>query len=259
MRLNLFDFRSPPKWSKADRDRKCDQAMIGVGWDFNPFGLHPVRVLPNIQPGVWRANGLPVVTENAYMKAWGDTVDARGWNLLHPDGSKREIWADRSQSLTAVDLTRVECVEAWVGAIVGHFGWASGIHIDYYTDLAWLFPTIDLTYWRGYNLGLAHAVALLRKQRPDWYIAGGQYHKTAITHYVDGLFHEEAPTHFGQTFAQLEADMDDHGGGREWTIELREPERYGPDYVRLTLDLIERRGCLLSWKRDAASLVGVPA
>lgn len=258
MRLNLFDFRSPPRWTKADRNRECEQAMVSVAWDSNPFGVRPVRVLPNIQPGVWRKDGAPVVTENAYMAEWGRWVDDHNVTLRDEQGKPRNIWTSGVQSLTAIDLSRVEVVEAWVGAIVGHFGWARGVHLDYYTNLAWLFPTMPLEYWTGYDLGLAHAVTLMRDLRPDWHITGGQYHRTSITHYVDGLFLEESPTHFGQTFESVEADMDDHGNGREWTIEIRRPEVYPDWYIQKALDLVERRGCLLSWRRDAESLRGLP-
>lgn len=271
MRLNLFDFRSPPRWSKADRERVCDRAMVGVAWDRSPFGMRPVQVLPNIQPGVWRAGGAPVVTENGYMRQWGEIVDASGWSLSDSSGAPLSIWSSGSQSLTPVDLSRVEVVEAWVDHVLYFFPWASGVHLDYFTNLAWLFPPVfdaagrllsglPLEYWRGYDLGLAFAAVLLKRARPDWHVSGGQYHTTPITRYADSLFLEEGPTHFeGQTFESVEASMDAHGGGRDWTVELRHPERLPAWYIAKTLELVRRRGCLLSWRRDSESLVGVPA
>ncbi len=259
MRICLWDLRSPPKWTKADRSRECERAVVSVAWDQSRFGLQDVLTMPNVQPGVWRRDtGVPVVTENGYMALWGRVVDEKNWTLRNPDGSPVNLWAGGGQSVTAVDLSRVEVVEARVGAIVGYFGWARGISLDYFTNLAWLAPEIPLDYWNGYDLGLAHAVTLLRRQRPDWHLIGHQYHRTRITHYPDALFHEYSPTHFGQTFYQLEAEMDSHGGGKDWVIEMFEAERYGPAYVRQVIDLVNRRGCLLSFERDAKAGVGIP-
>jgi len=124
IRRCVADFRSPPRWTKADRSRECERAIVSIAWPRSPFGMRDVLVMPNVQPGVWRASGLPVLTENLYMQRWGTLVDANNWHLTTGDAGEElpaEIWGSGAQSLTAVDLTRVGGTAidgTWTGTLV---------------------------------------------------------------------------------------------------------------------------------------------
>jgi hypothetical protein len=262
LRRALHDFRSPPKWTLADKKRPCEVAFISAAWPRNPFGLLDVRVLPDVTPAVFRRDGLPVATENPFSATWGELVERHpDWSLI--DGRPCTItWGAPGQSLTPVDMTRLDVIEAWVELVLEHLPWASGLALDYWSTLVeafWASPG----YWRAWNVGLAHATMLLREARPDWHLSSREWHLTPVTPYVDSLFLEEHPQHFGMTIAQHEAKTFTHPGAKDFVIEVRKPEWIkaqsgGAAYLEQILALVERQGCLLSWKRDELAGVGFP-
>jgi hypothetical protein len=268
MKTCLTDWRNPERWTRLDRGRLCQRASVSNVWTYNPFGIRPVQTLVAIQPGVLRWGGRVTGLPGSFNSQLGTESDLAGWGFLGGRGML-PIWEYGSQSVTAIDLARPEVAVRWADLMVECFTWAHGVHLDYFTDLAWLDTErrLDSFYWLDWNAGLRLAVEHLRKARPDWTILGQQFHLTPITDAVDGLFIEEHPQHFGITLAQHAAAMLEHGGGPDWTFEIRNPTvppaGVSPVAWRAYLDqcaeFIREQGAFVSWGRDGAALAGVPA
>lgn len=256
----ITDLRGPAGWSRADRTRATegDRAIVSTLWQHNPFGISGAKVFPNVQPGVWRSNGIPVGTPYDFNAVWGSIVDQHpDWSLL--EGKPMTIWASGSQSVTAVDLTRLDVIEEWTDLLLGYFYWADGVHFDYFSSLSWLDASISPAYWRSYDLAYAATMMRLKRLRVNWMLTGQQFHLTAITPYVDGLYLEESPGHFGLSFDQIKESMWRHGHPENWTIELRSPQSWSAEYRETVARFAASQGCFLSWGRDATAGVGFPA
>lgn len=257
-RLCLTDLRNPARWTKAQRSRECERAIVSIAWPRSPFGIRNVQALPSIQPGVFRVDGRPVGEPESFNAQWGAQVDSHPeWSLI--EGKPIDLWRSGAQSTTAVDLTCLDALEIWTDLLVEHFHWAAGVHFDYFTGLGWLNNTISASYWRAWDMAYALASYKLRSIRGDWILLGQQFHLTAITPYVDGLYLEESPGHFGLSFDQIRANMDRHGHGSDWVIELREPTKFPEAYQRQVIELARERACCLSWGRDETAGLAVPA
>lgn len=257
LQTHLTDTRSVPRWTKLDRARACHRATVSIGWPRNPFGLRPVSVFPLVQPGVFRNNGQAVKLENEFNASLGAFMDEDPSRYLL-SGQPVTIWQSGTQSVQAFDLSRLDVVEGWVERILAHYPWASGIHHDYLTELSWLAPQLSLAYWRAYETGYALALTRLAHDRHDWTLLGQQYHLTRLTPYAHGLYVEESPGHFGQSFDDHRANMRAAGKGWAWTFEIRNPDQFPKAYTDLCAEFVREQGCYLSWGRDATALVGVP-
>lgn len=257
-RLCVTDLRNPARWSRSDRQRACSRGIVSIAWDRRPFGLSGVQVLPSIQPGVFRFDGAPVGEPWSFNRQWGEAVDANpDWLLL--EGRRVDLWRYDRQSVTAVDLTRLDALETWTTLLMEHFSWADGVHFDYFTGLSWLDGSISEAYWRAWDVAYALVTSKFRLSRPGWVLLGQQFHLTAITPYVHGLYLEESPGHFGLSFEQVRANMDRHGRGADWVVELREPGQFPEAYQRQVIDFAAERDCFLSWGRDATAGLGIPS
>jgi len=255
----LTDIRNPARWTKADRGR-CkpgDMAIVSNVWDRPPFGIRDVLTLPHIQPGVFRVDGKPAGIPGAFNYEWGQVVDDNPeWSLL--TGLPVTLWSSGNQSLTAFDLSRLDVIEAWTDFLLAHFAWAGGIHHDYLTGYGWLEPDIPLAFWKQHDAGYACAIQRIRLRRPSWVFIGQQFHLTPLTPYVDGLYLEESPGHFGLSFEQIAANMDRHGHPEHWVIELRHPERFPITYQQQVARFAADHGSWLSWGMNEMALVGCP-
>lgn len=252
----LFDGRNPEAWSKADRRRGCERAIVSHRWPVNPFGITPnIEVMPSLQPGILYFDGKPsdAAGYNGRLAAKVSAVPD-GFLL---NGRPLSIWKsdDGRQELRAFDITNLAVMEAWQNECAASFLWANGYHADYFTSLAWLRPDAeyagDKAFWRAWDT----AYAFFANRFPT--VIGQQYHLTPITPYAYGLFVEVEPHHFAQTLDQHRANMAKHGGGIEWVFEIREPMKHSPAKLDEWLRFIKERGCYVSWGRDATAGVGL--
>ncbi len=253
MKLCHTDTRNPEKWSKADRQRDCSRAMVSSRWTRNPFGVRPVEVMPMVQPGILYFDEKPADATgyNALLRTRLEAIPE--WDKVA--GGYLPIWAsnDGRQQLWAFDVSNVAVVEAWATTLAESFPWAHGIHFDYFSSLGWLAPDRPVWAWRGWDTGYALLTRRVGYMHNKTYkLIGQQYHRTAITHYVDGLYHEESPGHFGQSFEDLARIV-----GPQDVIELRSPENFPESYREQVKAFVEERGCYLSWGRDATAGVGL--
>lgn len=258
MRLVATDLRSPPNWKLYDHRRRPEWAIVSSLWTRDPFGMAPVKTFPHLQPGVWRANGEPVGELGTFNRMWGDIVDQHpSWGLI--EGREILLWKSGIQTVTAVDFTNVGAAEAWTNLILSHFHWAQGIHFDYFSGLGWIDGNVSQGYWQAWDTFYWGVTWKLKHSRPDWLLIGQQYHLGAITPFVDGLYLEESPGHFGLSFAQHSANMGIHGSPENWVMELRFPRLWSDSYQRQVIAFTERNGCLLSWGRDSEAMKDLPA
>lgn len=253
MKTMLVDWRNPSKWTRSDRKRPCSAASISNMWEVNPYGIQDVDIYIAIQPGVFRSSGVPVGAPTSFNAAWGKIVDEHpDWSLI--SGRSIILWSAGSQSVTAVDISNPEVVEAWINLIATHFTWADGIHFDYFTNLAWIAPDIPFPFWEEWDMGLV--IATLKLQALGFKVLGQQYHLTPATDALDGLFLEESPGHFGLTFEEIAENMERHGREENWVIELRHPMQFPEWYREEVISFAWKHNCYLSWGRDAEAGVG---
>jgi hypothetical protein len=275
---HLTDGRNPARLTLADRKRECARASVSPLWTTNPFGMRAVEVLPLIQPGVWRKDGKPVgdaSTFNARLGAFIDELPARS----ELGGKRFQIWptvgtTGDGQTVTAIDLTRLDVLEEWTNLLLESFSWAGGIHHDYLTDMVWLdyereqdpAKRIPLWFWKAWDACYAFALTKLKDARHDWVLLGQQFHLTSITPYVQGLYVEEWPGRSGPTLVDHGLAMTAHGRGQDWSFEVRNPNVPPPGwsmsawqaYLAQVVQFVRERDCFLSWDRDATALVGAP-
>lgn len=284
MALRRFctDWRNPAKWTKLDRtSRPAQGASVSNVWTRSPFGIRPIETFVAIQPGVFRVDGKPAGALGAFNYEFGRLVDENPeWSLV--SGHPIRLWPKTvpanppkgTQTVTAIDLTRLDVIEAWTDFILAHFAWANGIHHDYLTNLAWLVAEqglpIPSAFWRAWDTGYTAAIQRMRLRRPDWKFLGQQYHLTPLTPYVDGLFIEEHPQFTGTLLATHDLNMKNHGGPA-WVFEIRSGNEVPPEligkvqpqawrnYVATCVEWVRERDASLSWGRDETALVDCPS
>lgn len=251
MRLCLTDFRSPARWSKFQRARKAERSIISPLWSSDPFGITPTETLVQIQPGVWSNRGVAVgdpTSFNPDLARWIELAD--GW-LRNPAGKKIALWIGTDgQRVDALDLSREDVRRAWTDRLANHFNFADGLHLDYFCSLAWIDNTFPPTFWTTWFDGWKDITERLRAHRPDWCLIGREWHLTPITDHVDGLFKEVDPWNFGLQLPDHRHEMEVHGRPQDWVMELREPERYPAEVVKMLEGFIEENGCYGSFGMD---------
>ena len=263
MQTALVDWRGHGRWTYADRQRTCDIASVWQSHTKNP--------LPNA--------GKTLVAFSALLYSSGiEGVYAEPWNTLpvikQSNGDTPRVWDSGNGPYTvAVDLarlgtdrTRRGSTSIWAGQVANRYPWADGLHLDYYTDLAWLWPDLDYD-WSRYLQGLRMLIGAIKAVRPDWTIIGQNFHfPGGEPGQIDGLFLEVNPTMFGKTMADHSKLLAAHRDIRKlsglepttWICELREPSRYSEWYRQEVAAWCEWEGIALAWGRDASALVGVP-
>ena len=262
MKLCLTDTRNPEKWTRADRNRKCDAAIVSSRWTRNPFGVRDVRVMPSLQPGILYFDGKPADLHGYNGSLLVALERIPGWDQVA--GAPISIWksGDGRQELCAFDVSNVKVVEAWAETASESFPWANEFHLDYFTDLAWLAPDRPAWAWKGWDAGYALFCKFMAFDRA-YSLIGQQFHTTAITPYVDELYVEEHPQRAGILMADQSPTPDRiyeirHG----WTVPPAEAAAGITDaawqaYVRACLRWIKEKDCYLSWGRDETAGVGL--
>lgn len=276
----LTDGRNPGAITKADRQRYADRAGVSPAWNRNPYGISPVQVLPLIQPGVFRVDGIPVRQENPWNAELGAMADANGWNLLGPDGKDILLWhrtyrrADgttATETTTALDLTNKDARDMFAGELPNYYQWAHGMWFDYFGSFD-NGSALGPAFWPKWFDGWRDVCERVRKARPDWFLLGQSYQLSTITDCVDGIFIEEHPQHFGVLLADQGKMLDRYGAkAQDCVFEIRSGWNIPPDlvgkvtpeswqaYVRQCLAFIERRGCYVSFGRDQSAGAGLPS
>jgi hypothetical protein len=265
MRTCLSDLRSPRSWSKADRERKCESALVSILWDRNPFGTRDVLAMPNVQPGIWTSGGFPVGPAGSFNVELA-AVLARIPGAFLIDGLEANIWAAGDDKVQAFDVSRLDVVEVWTDMIIRHFAPIfRAIQHDYLTSLRDLgAPHASDEYWQRWSAGYVAAISRLHGSFD--HIQGQVHHVTRLSHYADAIYYEVHPQAFGITIEQHRMRMMEHPGWRDAVWEVRDPNTppgatsmaAWKTYLDEVVDFVDGHGMVLSWGRDASALVGLP-
>lgn len=258
MKLCLTDRRSPLRWSKAQRGRKADRAVVSLLWATDPFGSSPGETLIAVQPGVWMNRGVPVGDPGSFnwnLHAWVKAHDAY---LRLPTGEIVQLWSQSDgQWVDAMDLTREDVQAEWTESLPAHFNFVDGLLLDYYSTYVGLKTNLlPPTLWPQWQEAWRQITDRLRKHRPDWALVGQEWHVTPITQNVDGLYFERVDEFYPNNLDRLRDQVELHGRPEECVIELREPFRFPSDYVRMLEDFVTDLGAMGSFGMDAAAWSG---
>lgn len=252
MKLCGTDLRSPPAWSRSQRKRIFDRAVVSNLWTYSPFGNTPTEVFPHVQPGVWMNRDAIVGEIGTFNREFGEWCVHNDVFLRNALGQIVTIrWPESTaERVQVVNLTVPEVRNRWVDDLVNHFSWASGIFHDYFCDLLWMDPALGPGFTAPWFEAWRQVVDRERSYHPDWKILGQEWHGTPITGAVDGVFVERIDEFYPVSRDALVLDMKKHGKPDEWMLELRRPWVFPGEYVAEFERLCEDMGCFGSFGRD---------
>jgi hypothetical protein len=261
-RIWCTDWRNKGRFTKAERQRRCEIASVSPDWrgsgSIPPFvfaGAHLIGTAPCYLEidGISSSLGW-----NREIREWA--ID-NGFDIM-PDGQRLVIWEspDHRQKSYALNMAEPKAALGFAEKIINDFPWASGWHADYYTNLGWIAEEQEKAYaqdmelWARWDAGLISATNTFASFNKV--VVAQQYHLTRATPPVNGLFLEVRPTAFGKTLADHERDketLSQNGKVPVWCMEIRYPEYHSTDQLTIWRKWAATEGIYAAIGRDAAA------
>lgn len=268
-KLCLTDLRS--NWSLADRQRPADLVVCWNAWREKP--IPNVRTLVYIEAAAYVAyDGLPYGSPGSFnleLGQWAQATNADRFPIIN-NQKLGTTWGggDPRATIQLIDITKRGVGSKFAELLSKHFGWADGIQFNGWTSHGWEYPQVPNEYWEKWDQGLLNTGNAVRWYRPDWIIVGQQFKLFPVALVTNGLYLEQSPHSFGQSFETHIYDKQRFEGivnwafpKREsvWIAELRWPYMYVgtqawyPEKVKIWA---RDNDFYLSWGRDATAGVG---